>query len=99
MKTATMSALRTRVTDYLNLTEPVVITQKGRGKAELWPVESKDDLEGLLLANNAEFMKLFYEADRRISETGGIPPRRLLGSGRAGSSFPFAPLPHTQSGR
>jgi prevent-host-death family protein len=73
MKTASISALRTRLSDYLNLTEPVVVTQKGRAKAVLWPVESEDDLERLLLASNAEFMKLLDEADRRISETGGIP--------------------------
>ncbi len=29
-------------------------------------------MERLLLANNAEFMKLLDDADRRISETGGL---------------------------
>ena len=72
MKTASVSALRARLSDYLKLTEPVLVTQQGRPKAVLWPVESEGDMERLLLANNAEFMKLLDEADRRISETGGL---------------------------
>lgn len=36
-------------------------------------VEDEDDLERLLMANNAELMTLLDEADRRISATGGIP--------------------------
>ena len=70
MKTASASALRSHLSDYLNQTEPVVVTQQGRPKAVLMPVESQDDLERLLLANNAQFMRLLDEADRRISEIG-----------------------------
>jgi prevent-host-death family protein len=77
MKTATISALRSRLREYLNLTEPVVVTQNGRAKAVLWPVEDSDDLDRLLLANNTELMKLLDEADRRISATGGIPHERF----------------------
>jgi len=72
MKTASVSALRARLSDYLKLTEPVLVTQQGRPKAVLWPVENEGDMERLLLANNAEFMKLLDEADRRISKTGGL---------------------------
>jgi prevent-host-death family protein len=72
MKTATVSALRARLAEYLELTEPVLVTQQGRPKAVLWPVENEGDIERLLLANNAEFMKLLDEADQRISQTGGI---------------------------
>ena len=63
MKTATVSALRARLSDYLKLTEPVLVTQQGRPKAVLWPIESEGDMERLLLANNAEFMKLLDKAD------------------------------------
>jgi prevent-host-death family protein len=73
MKTATMSALRSRLGDYLNQDEPVVVTQKGHPRAVLIPVEDEDDLERLLMANNAELMTILEEADRRISITGGIP--------------------------
>ena len=72
MKTATASALRSRLGSYLNQTEPVVVTQQGRPKAVLLPVQSQDDVDRLLLANNRELMKLLDEADRRITRSGGI---------------------------
>jgi hypothetical protein len=34
-------------------------------------------MERLLLANNVEFMKLLSDADRRISETGGLSHREF----------------------
>jgi prevent-host-death family protein len=77
MKAATSSALRARLTEYLNLGQPVVVTRKGQAVAVLWPVEDSEDLEHLLLANNAEFMQLLDQADRRISETGGIPQEQF----------------------
>jgi prevent-host-death family protein len=73
MITVTLSALRAHLSDYLNLAELIVVTQQGRVKAVLCPVEDEDDVERLLLANHAEFMNLLDEADRRISKTGGIP--------------------------
>ncbi|MBI1927537.1 type II toxin-antitoxin system Phd/YefM family antitoxin [Candidatus Poribacteria bacterium] len=73
MKTVTMSTLRSHLGDYLNQNEPVVVTHNGHPKAVLMPVADEDDLERLLMANNAELMKMLDEADRRISTTGGIP--------------------------
>lgn len=73
MKTATATALRSRLSDYLNQSEPVLVTQNGHPKAVLLPVEDEDDWDRLLMANNAELMTLLDEADRRISATGGIP--------------------------
>ena len=73
MKVATMSALRSHLGNYLNQSEPVVVTQNGQPKAVLMPVADADDLERLLMANNVAFMKMLDEADRRISATGGIP--------------------------
>ena len=72
MKTATASALRSRLGEFLNQTEPVVVTQQGRPKAVLLHVKSQEDVERLLLANNRELMKLLDQADRRITETGGV---------------------------
>jgi hypothetical protein len=77
MKTATMSAFRTRLAEYASLTEPVVITRKGQAVAVFWPIEDPGDLERLLLANKAEFMHLLDQADRRITETGGIPHKQF----------------------
>jgi prevent-host-death family protein len=73
MKTVTLSALRSHLGDYLNQSEPVVVTQNGRPKAVLTPVKNSDDLERLLMATNTELMKMLTEADQRISTTGGIP--------------------------
>jgi prevent-host-death family protein len=73
MKTATATALRSRLSDYLNQSEPVVVTQNGHPKAVLMPVEDEDDVERLLMANNVELMRMLDEADQRISRTGGIP--------------------------
>lgn len=73
MKTATVSAFRLHLSDYLNQSEPVVVTQSGQPKALLLPVTSEDDLERLLMANSSELSQLLEEADRRISRTGGIP--------------------------
>ena len=88
MKTASVSALRARLSDYLKLTEPVVVTQKGRPKAVLWPVENEGDMERLLLASNVEFMKLLDDADRRIAETGGISHREFWAQVKQESEAP-----------
>lgn len=73
MKTATASALRSRLSNYLEQNEPVIVTRNGRPKAVLLPVREEADVERLLMANNAELMELLDAADRRISATGGIP--------------------------
>ena|SRR3972149_3413659 len=72
MKTATVSALRSRLSDYLNQSEPVLVTQGGQAKAVLLPVSSVEDMERVLMANDRELMTLLEEANRRISRTGGI---------------------------
>ncbi len=73
MKTATISSLRSHLSDYINQTEPVVVTQQGRPKAVLVPIENEDDMERLLLASHAGLSKLLKSANSRISRTGGIP--------------------------
>ncbi len=73
MKTASVSTLRSNLSEYLNQTEAVMVTQSGQPKALLLPVAAGDDLERLFMANNPELSKLLEEADRRISSTGGIP--------------------------
>lgn len=73
MKTATVSALRSRMRNYLNQNEPILVTQNGHPKALLFPVMEEDDVERLLMANNKELMTLLNAADRRISHSGGVP--------------------------
>ena len=73
MKSATATTLRANLNQYLNQSEPVVVTQKGRPRAVLMPVANEDDVERLLMANSAELMQLLDEADQRISASGGIP--------------------------
>ena len=80
MKSATATTLRANLNEYLNQSEPVVVTQKGRPRAVLMPVANDEDMERLLMANNAELMKLLDEADRRISASGGIPHDAFWGS-------------------
>jgi prevent-host-death family protein len=73
MKTATASALRSRLSNCLEHNEPVIVTRNGRPKAVLLSVREEADVERLLMANNAELMELLDAADQRISATGGIP--------------------------
>ena len=73
MKTATSSDVRSHLNDFLNGSEPVVVTQNGHPKAVLVPVEDGEAVERLLMANNAELMKILDQADASISKNGGIP--------------------------
>ncbi|HLQ44657.1 MAG TPA: type II toxin-antitoxin system prevent-host-death family antitoxin [Planctomycetaceae bacterium] len=73
MRTTTASKLRSELGSYLQQTEPVMVTQNGRMKAVLVPVESEDEAERWVMANNAELMKLLDAASRRVKKTGGIP--------------------------
>lgn len=73
MKTMTVAALRTRLGEFLTQQEPVVVTQNGQPSAVLLPIAIDGELKRLLLASRSELMACLAEADRRISESGGIP--------------------------
>ena len=73
MKTTTASKLRAELASYLKQSEPVVVTQNGRIRSVLVPVESEEEAERWVMANNAELIQLLDDASRRVKKTGGIP--------------------------
>lgn len=73
MKTTIASKLRPELTSDLQQMEPVVVTQNGHYKAVLVPVQTEQDVERLLMADNKRLMELLAESDRQIDESGGIP--------------------------
>ncbi len=73
MRTTTATKLRVELTTYLERTEPVVVTKKGRMKAILIPIASEDEAERWAMANNAELFQLLDAASQRVKTTGGIP--------------------------
>lgn len=73
MKTATSTTVRAQFASYLNQSEPTVVTQNGRYRAVLVPVQTEEDVERLLMAGNKRLMEILAESDRQIDETGGIP--------------------------
>ncbi len=73
MKTATSTTVRAQFSSYLNQSEPTVVTQNGHFKAVLVPVQTAEDVERLLMADNKRLMEILAESDRQIDESGGIP--------------------------
>lgn len=72
MKTATSSALRSRLSDYINQSEPVVVTHHGRRRAVFVPVQDDDDIDHLLYPGS-DLMKILEASYKSIQEKGGIP--------------------------
>ena len=74
MKTASVSTLRSNLSEYLNQTEAVMVTQSGQPKALLLPVAAGDDLERLFMANNPEFEQVAGGSRPAHLQHGGHSP-------------------------
>lgn len=75
MKIAPLADVKTKLSNYINLTEkgPVIVTKNGHPRALLAAVpENEDDLERLVLALTPKFRKILDLAYKRIQSKRGI---------------------------
>lgn len=75
MRIAPVAEVKSRFSHYLDEAQesPVVVTRNGRPIAVITGVTDPDDLERLILSHTPRFRRLLAAAERRISETGGVP--------------------------
>ena len=75
MKIAPLADVKTKLSNYINLTQkgPIIVTKNGHPRALLAAVpENEDDLERLVLALTPKFRRIIDAAYKRIQSKGGI---------------------------
>jgi len=74
MKIAPVAEVKAQLSRYIDEAQegPVVVTRNGRPVAVLTAVADPDDLERMILAHTPRFRRLLEDAERRITEQGGL---------------------------
>ncbi len=74
MKIVPLAQVKDQFSAYIKESQksPIIVTKNGKPVAVLTGISSEDDIDSVLLANNARFIQLLEEARERVQRTGGI---------------------------
>lgn len=79
MKTASITDVKARFSDYVNASQngPVVVTRSGKPVVVLLAVTNEDELERLLMAHSPKLQAVLEDSRRSIEAGEGIPSKRF----------------------